>query len=209
MEDNSAHVEPSPPPVPGASPEASSSSGSSGAAASSAPGTHASETSVPLPKSPRRAAFLSLFPGLGNVYNGLYLRGTTFFVVFLAMIQMAGRREELWAPAAMFVWFFNILDSYRQAKLINHGVATDLGLADRPKPAWGGQGSLLAGLAIFLVGLLAFLDIQLGLDMDWVLDFWPVGLMGLGAWFVWSGIRARNEVPPLADDDLLGSSSDG
>ena len=155
-------------------------------------------------KSPRLAGFLSFFPGLGNIYNGLYLRGTTFFLLFLSLIQMAGRgAEEMWGPAAVFVWFFNVLDSYRQAKLINLGVATDLGLVDQPKPTGPGQGTLVAGVVIFLVGLVALLDIQFNVDMNWLLDFWPLGLMGLGGWFVWTGIRSRTE-ESARDDDLLG-----
>ena len=131
-----------------------------------------------MPKSPRVAAVMSAFPGLGNVYNSLYLRGITFFVLFWALIQMADR-----------------------------------GLLDEPRPATGGDGALLAGAAIFLLGLVAFLDIQLGLDIDWILDFWPIGLMTLGGWFIWSGSGPERHPPrplrmscsaPTRSDALCG-----
>ncbi|MDX1384831.1 MAG: hypothetical protein R3190_14355 [Thermoanaerobaculia bacterium] len=173
-----------------------------------APGPTADATAdPPLRKSPRLAAFLSFFPGLGNVYNGLYLRGVTFFVLFLALVQLAGRgSEDLWAPCAAFVWFFNVIDAYRQARLINHGIATDLGLVDEPKLQPVGQGTLLSGVVLFLVGLVALLDLQLGIDLDWLLDFWPVGLMALGAWFVWAGVRSRRTA--ALHDDLLGAEAE-
>ena len=37
-------------------------------------------------KNPFLAALLSAFPGMGNVYNGLYMRGLTFFLIIVSLI---------------------------------------------------------------------------------------------------------------------------
>lgn len=144
-----------------------------------------------LDKSPLTAVVLSLFPGLGSIYNGLYLRGVTFFAVVLVLMRMADHGSDIWGFAVAFVWLFNMVDAYRQAKLIRLGFATDLGLADRPEPVHAGHGSLVAGVLIVLVGVASLLELQFGIDVDWLLDFWPVGLILLGAWFIWSAIRSR------------------
>ena len=146
---------------------------------------------VPMPKKPLFAGFLSLFPGAGNIYNGLYLRGVTFFVLAAGTIYMAANRGELWGFVVAFVWIFNVLDAWRQASLINLGITTDLGLTDQPKPTAYGYGGVIAGGALLLVGLLAAFEIYLGLDIDWILNLWPLFLMALGAWFVWSSVRAK------------------
>jgi len=157
----------------------------------SEPAAAASADPTPMRKHPIFASILSLFPGAGNIYNGLYLRGVTFFVLAASSIYMANTRGELWGFVVAFVWIFNVLDSWRQATLINYGVTTDLGLTDQPKPTAYGYGGAIAGGALLLVGLLAALEIYLDIDIDWILNLWPLFLIALGAWFIWSSLRAK------------------
>ena len=137
------------------------------------------------------AGVLSLFPGAGNIYNGLYMRGVTFFVLAASAIYMTNNHGELWGLAIAFIWIFNVLDAWRQANLINLGYSTDLGISDQPPSGAFGNGGLIGGVALFLFGLLAALEIYLEVDMDRVFKLWPVALMVLGAWFVISAIRAK------------------
>ena len=160
---------------------------------------------VPMEKEPVLAAILSLFPGAGNIYNGLYLRGVTFFVLAASSIYMANTRGALWGLVIAFVWIFNVLDSWRQAKLINLGYATDLGQTDQLRPAAAGSAGRVGGIAVFLVGLVAMLEIYLDIDVDWIFDLWPIVLMGLGAWFIFSSLRAKREA---RTDDLSQPDSD-
>jgi TM2 domain-containing membrane protein YozV len=74
-------------------------------------------------KNPFLAALLSAFPGLGNIYNGLYLRGITFFLLIVSLIGITMRGHDLFGMAIAFFWLFNVIDSYRQATLINYGYA--------------------------------------------------------------------------------------
>ena len=156
-----------------------------------APAASTAPDPVPMRKHPILAGILSLFPGAGNIYNGLYLRGVTFFVLAASSIYMATSRDELWGFVVAFVWIFNVIDSWRQASLINYGVTTDLGLADQPKPTAYGYGGVIAGAALLLVGLLAALEIYLEFDIDWILNLWPVFLMALGGWFIWSSLKTK------------------
>ena len=139
------------------------------------------------------AGLLSLFPGAGNIYNGLYMRGVTFFMLAAFAIYMANTRNELWGFAIAFIWIFNVLDAWRQANLINLGYTTDLGISDQPPSGAFANGGLIGGAALFLLGLLAALEIYLDVNLDRVFDLWPVALMALGAWFVFSAIRAKQE----------------
>jgi hypothetical protein len=143
------------------------------------------------PKVPIVAAVLSLMPGMGHVYNGLYMRGVTFFLIAASLIALADKRGDVFGFAIAFFWIFNILDSWRQATLINYGYAQDLGLADLPRHPRASQGGLLAGVLLTLIGLFSLLDQYFVIDLDWLFDFWPVGLMAIGLWIIWSSIRAR------------------
>ena len=78
-------------------------------------------------RSPWIAALLATFPGLGSIYNGSYARGVAFFLTVLGMIHMANRGDEIWGFGVAFVWLFNVIDAYREARLIRAGLAHDLG----------------------------------------------------------------------------------
>ena len=149
------------------------------------------------------AGFVSLFPGAGNVYNGLYLRGVTFFLLAAGAIYMAATRGEMWGFVIAFIWIFNVLDAWRQANLINYGYATDLGAGEQPRAAPRGAGVIVGGIALLLVGLVAAMEMYLDIDVDWIFELWPVILMLLGAWFIWSSIQAKRESEAAAESAEL------
>lgn len=159
---------------------------------------------VPMKKRPIFAGFLAFFPGLGNIYNGLYLRGVLFFTVVACLLTLdeEGESSTLGFVVA-FVWLFNILDSYRQAQLINYGYAQDLGLEDLPKLPKASQGGLLAGVLLLALGALASLQVFFDIEVDWVLRFWPLGILALGAWLVVAYFRERSQTERPPEGDAL------
>ena len=144
-------------------------------------------------KNPNLAAFLSLFPGLGNVYNGLYMRGITFFLVIVSLIAIVVENHPLFGMAIAFFWLFNVIDAYRQAALINYGYAQDLGLVDLPRHPRASQGGLLAGILLTLIGLVAVGEQYFDLRLDWIFDLWPFALVAIGGWLIWSSVRDRRQ----------------
>jgi hypothetical protein len=87
---------------------------------------------------------------------------------------------------------FNVLDAYRQATLINHGYATDLGLSDAPKPGAPGQGGFFVGLVLVVVGVLELLERFNLWDWDWIWEAWPALLIVVGGWLIVSFLRNRD-----------------
>ena len=142
-------------------------------------------------KNPNLAAVLSLFPGLGHIYNGLYMRGITFFLVIVSLIGIADSGPDLFGIAIAFFWLFNVIDSYRQATLINYGYAQDLGLTDLPRHPRASQGGVIAGILLAAIGLLAIAERYFIIDLDWVFDLWPFALVAIGGWMVWASLRDR------------------
>jgi hypothetical protein len=142
-------------------------------------------------KNPGLAALLSFFPGMGNIYNGLYMRGVTFFLVILSLIGIASRGHDLFGFAIAFFWIFNVIDAYRQATLINYGYAQDLGLVDLPRHPRASQGGVAAGILLAAIGLIALLERYFDVRLDWLFDLWPFGLVLLGSWMIWASIRDR------------------
>ena len=87
-------------------------------------------------------------------------------------MHMANRGGDLWGFGIAFVWLFNVIDAYREARLIRAGLASDVA-AGRQRPVTSPVEGIGLGLLLFLVGLLATFDV-LGYDIDWVFDLWPV-----------------------------------
>src|SRR5262249_42238513 len=76
---------------------------------------------VPPAKSPWIALLLSLLmSGLGQVYNGHFAKGLTFFAAFSGSLFLAIKGNVM--PFVLFlpfILFWNMIDAYRGAELIN------------------------------------------------------------------------------------------
>jgi len=142
-------------------------------------------------KNPNLAALLALFPGVGHIYNGLYTRGITFFLIAFSLVGIADRGPDVFGFAAAFFWLFNVIDAYRQATLINYGYAQDLGLTDLPRHPRASQGGVVAGVLLALIGAVAIGERYFDLDVERLFEVWPFALVAIGGWLIWSSIRDR------------------
>lgn len=154
-------------------------------------------------KNPLYAGILSLMPGIGNAYNGLYIRGVTFFLVIGALMTLAND-DEGWVFAIIFAWIFNIVDAVRQAHLINYGYAQDLGLVDLPAQPRASQGGMFLGLLLIALGIFGLLNRFFDIDFRFIREFWPLALLALGSWMVWASYRDRTS----NQDQALAAESD-
>jgi hypothetical protein len=151
-------------------------------------------------KSPGLAGVLSMFPGLGHVYLGLYQRAFTFAGIFCLLIffNSHGRMAPLSGPATAFLWFFAIIDAVRQAKAINSGSVNPGGLAPSEGVALVRSRESMAGLTwgVILVGLgtLWLLDRYVDLDAFWsAVEDWlaPAAFILLGVVLIVSYVAKK------------------
>jgi hypothetical protein len=157
-------------------------------------------TTVPPPviverKSPGLAGFLSIFPGLGHLYLGLYQRAFAIggaFILAIAFTSHGGPGEFL-GPLIAFVWFFGIIDAVRQARAINRGQLAEAGFAgDQQLRLAAGSGGLTWG--VILVGLGGLWLIDRYFEIDWsFMEDWggPLAFILLGLVLIVSHIRKR------------------
>ena len=170
------------------------------ASASTAPPPAPPTTPVPAPivverKSPGLAGFLSIFPGIGHVYLGLYQRAFAIggaFVLGIALTSHGGPGEFL-GPLIAFIWFFAIIDAVRQAKAINRGQLAEAGFAgEQQLKAAAGTGGLTWG--VILVGLGGLWLIDRYFEIDWsFMEEWggPAAFILLGLILIVSHVRRR------------------
>lgn len=138
-------------------------------------------------KSPPLAAVLSfILPGLGHLYTESYHRSAMLFSSFVLAIFLAGR----WWPfifLCIFLWFFGMFDSFREAQIVNLG-----GTRQPPPRERSGEGRLMFGVFLLVGGGILLLD-NFGLvDFDWLFDdWWPAVVVLAGLYFIVSSFRER------------------
>ena len=106
-------------------------------------------------KSPGLAGFLSVFPGLGHLYLGLYSRAFAIGGAFavLCVFNSHGRMQPLFGMATAFLWFFGVIDAVRQAHAINEGRSAEGGFAPKAELRRAAQGTAGLTWGVILVGL--------------------------------------------------------
>lgn len=156
----------------------------------------------PRRKSPALAAILSAMPGLGQIYVGYYHQGFINILVVGTVIALLNVRgsyvvrgfEPLFGLFLAFFWLYNMVDAYRRAMFYNHSLA-GLGKGDVPETMTlpKAQGSLGGGILLIVVGLLLFANTALGLSLDWLEQWWPMGLVLCGAYLVYMNAAAKKK----------------
>jgi hypothetical protein len=157
-----------------------------------------------LRRSPGLALVLSFFPGLGHLYLGLYQRAFAIFLAFAVAIWLAEHAHI--GILVAFVWFFAVIDGYRQAQCLN------LGICEEPKAAFGTttktawRGSLALGIAVLLIGLVLLYNQFYPIDFSFLENWWPLIIVLAGVYLVAAHLierqkqRARElspgEIPP-------------
>jgi hypothetical protein len=149
-------------------------------------------------KSPGLAGFLSMFPGLGHLYLGLYQRAFAFAGAFCVLIffNHHHRLTPLSGPATFFVWVFAIIDAVRQAKAINAGRLTEGGFAPEQQIRRASHGTAGLTWGVILVGLGSLWLIDRYVDIDWsFMERWggPAAFILLGVILIASNVSRRRK----------------
>jgi TM2 domain-containing membrane protein YozV len=138
----------------------------------------------PRRKSAGLAGFLSLMPGLGQVYVGYYQRGFVHVLVAGSVFSMLVASDdtpgwESYFPLGLiFLIFFeiyNIIDAVRRATLYNLSLdgVEQIELPDDFSNV-GVGGSYLGGAALVIFGLVALSHTAFGLPLEWLEAWWPL-----------------------------------
>lgn len=153
------------------------------------------------PEYPRRAAWVSVIPALGAIYNGQYLKAVTHFAVFAALCIMSDDVHGVFGWAAATFYFYMFFDAYRSAqqlqlKRLSVDVTSEQWTpTDAKSPFWG---FLLIGL-----GFVFTLHNMGIIDFDVVRRFWPLIFIVVGGLLVYRSFKGRG------GDASTGSSFKG
>jgi hypothetical protein len=141
----------------------------------------------PQVKAPLMALFLSVFPGLGQLYNEQPAKAVTFFFFVVGSIYGTAMISPFpFAFLIPFAWFYILIDAWTSANDINR--REGLGLRPRKdkvneSPLWGG--TLLA------LGLLLLINNLGWLDLARLSRYWPLIMVVVGGVFLARALKAR------------------
>ncbi len=142
-------------------------------------------------KSPTVAGILSFMPGLGQIYVGYYTRGFLHIAIVAAVITLLASdgvrgMEPFFGLFLAFFWLYNVIDAARRASAYNRLMATGRGgeeLPDLPDEL----GSRTAGGILVALGVVLLGHTRFDFDLYWLEDWWPAGLILLGAYILRRG----------------------
>ncbi len=195
---------PDPGPRPGASftgsPYASSGPGA-GDGRSPSPGASASPYSAPplhSGASPVWALLLGTIPGVGAIYNGQYAKGLIHAVILgLLITVVSNSANDSLAPLfGMLIgvwWFYMVLEAYHTARRRRDGIAVD---EFSSIIALHGMrtGFPLGAIVLIGLGVLLLLNTSGLLPMERIIRYWPVSLILLGVYMLYTRIESRGSV---------------
>jgi Domain of unknown function (DUF5668)/Family of unknown function (DUF5683) len=137
------------------------------------------------PKSGAAAGILSaIFPGIGQIYNGQYVKGVLFLAIFTGLVTMqphAGQPFQALMLAGFYI--FQIIEAVQSSKEINRLALGENG-APAPLPpapaAPAKSGSAFWGIVLMALGGIFLLGNFEIIDYDRIFDFWPVIVIVIG-----------------------------
>lgn len=151
----------------------------------------------PRRKSVALAHFLSLMPGLGQVYVGFYRQGFLHATVVAGIIAVLSSNPPMPLPPLLgiflaFFYFYNVVDAGRRAAFYNQALAGIEGVqlpADLTLPGPGG--SLAGGAVLVGVGLILLSNTLGGFSLEWLEDWWPMAPILFGVYLIAKSIQER------------------
>ncbi len=153
----------------------------------------------PRRKKPFLASFLSIIPGLGQVYVGYYKRGFINAIVVAVLVTLLASRNldsliPLVAIFLAFFWLYNLVDAGRRAALYNQVLAGggEIELPDDFQ-APGLRGSIVGGTVLMLVGFVVLLNTRFGVSLDWLENWWPVAVIAFGGYLVYKAMQEKSD----------------
>ncbi|HWY21301.1 MAG TPA: DUF5668 domain-containing protein [Candidatus Acidoferrum sp.] len=150
---------------------------------------------------PVLAGLLSLFPGVGAVYSGQYVKGLAHFVIFAILCAIAdsasGAAETVFVLAAIFFFVYQLIDAVRSAKALQTGqpLPDPFGLTqtfggdarfDTSKVPFGAVILIALGVLFLLHTMRVF---EFGLDR-----FWPLLIVFVGGWMFYRNYERSHRI---------------
>jgi hypothetical protein len=162
--------------------------------------------------SPGLAFGLGLIPGVGAIYNGQYGKGLMHVVIFGLFISIldSGAGYGLTPLIALLLAGFCCympFEAYHTALRRQRGLVADE--FSSLFPIHGGSRFPIAPVVLIALGVIFLLNNLDLLDLARALRYWPVLLIGLGAYMLFARMSGSSQSPNQASSQSSGNAREG
>jgi hypothetical protein len=145
--------------------------------------------------SPGLAFGLGMIPGVGAIYNGQYAKGIVHVIIVGVMISAlssgaASGFEPLMGLLLAAFWAYMCFEAFHTAKRRQQGLMVDE--FSSLFPMRGSSRFPAAPIVFIALGIILLLDNLDFLDLRRALRYWPVLLIGLGAYMLYARMSAQS-----------------
>jgi TM2 domain-containing membrane protein YozV len=182
-----------------------------------------SASAVPIRTSPGLAFILGLIPGVGAIYNGQYLKGFIHAAVFGLLMSisssMSGDAGQSLLVALVMGWYFYMpFEAYHTAKKRQMGIPVDEWSSLVSSRSWDGGRLPVGPVLLIVLGVVFLLDELNILPIRDLVRFWPVILIALGIYLLYSRLSGPARLPaappppvsapPAATGNVMGAPNE-
>jgi hypothetical protein len=148
--------------------------------------------------SPALALLLGTIPGVGAIYNGQYAKGLIHAIILgLLITVVSNSSNESLAPLLGILigvwWFYMVLEAYHTARKRRDGVPVDE-FSSILSIHGTRTGFPLGAIILIGLGVLLLLNTSGLLPIERIIRYWPVSLILLGVYMLYSRIESRGAV---------------
>jgi hypothetical protein len=146
--------------------------------------------------SPGLAFILGLIPGVGAIYNGQYAKGLIHVIIIGLTISILSNDaargfEPLLGLLLAGFWFYMAFEAYHTALRRQRGLVVDE--FSSLFPMRGGTNKFpVAPILLIVLGVIFLLNNLDFFQVERVIRYWPVLLIGLGAYMLYLRISSEN-----------------
>ena len=176
--------------------------GTSAGAPSAAAASPYSSQALPNPSvSPGLAFLLGLIPGVGAIYNGQYAKGIVHVLILgflFAVVNNDGANglEPMFGFLIPVFWFYMAFEAYHTAQKRMRGETVDEFSSLLRLGPTAGQFPMLP-VTLIVLGVLFLLNNLDLLRIAAVFKFWPVLLIGAGAFMLYARFKTAKDEEPI------------
>jgi TM2 domain-containing membrane protein YozV len=145
--------------------------------------------------SPALALLLGTIPGVGAIYNGQYAKGLIHAIILgLLITVVSNSSNESLAPLLGILigvwWFYMVLEAYHTARKRRDGVPVDE-FSSILSIHGTRTGFPLGAIILIGLGVLLLLNTSGLVPIERIIRYWPVSLILLGVYMLYSRIEGR------------------
>lgn len=142
-------------------------------------------------KSAAAATWLSVLPGLGFIYLGLYMKGMAIFATWVGLMVILEDAHDFAPLVLLGFWIFQLVYTNQEAKRLIGLKMGETETAEKKEE----EASLVWGIIIVIVGAL-FLVHNFGFDLSWLARFWPLLIIAFGTYLIRNFIMGGDKSAP-------------